>query len=153
MSVMRSPVGLVKKARQGTLVVAGLVTVAAQRSLAEGDWQVRNWLVNRTTPVLSKALWTALFLLGAVGAGAQTSHPVHYICADGTKLQAIFSPPGTSMGSVKLIYAGSSAETTLPQVVSADGGRYTQGNVEFWIKGQGATLIRAGKSTTCRTRD
>ncbi|WP_114188474.1 MliC family protein [Microvirga aerophila] len=41
--------------------------------------------------------------------------------------------------------------TTLPQAISADGGRYTQGDVEFWIKGDGATLTRAGKSTTCRT--
>jgi membrane-bound inhibitor of C-type lysozyme len=54
------------------------------------------------------------------------------------------------MGSVKLVYAGSSTETTLPQALSADGGRYAQGDVEFWIKGNGATLTRAGRSTTCK---
>ena len=54
------------------------------------------------------------------------------------------------MGSVKLVYAGASTETTLPQAISADGGRYTQGDVEFWIKGNGATLTRAGRSTTCK---
>ena len=48
------------------------------------------------------------------------------------------------MGSVKLVYTGSSTETTLPQALSADGGRYTPGDVEFWIKGNGATLTRAG---------
>jgi membrane-bound inhibitor of C-type lysozyme len=95
---------------------------------------------------------TALLLLcGAVGAVAQDPKPVSYTCADGTSLQAVFSPAGSSMGSVKLIYAGSLSVTTLPQAISADGGRYTLGDVEFWIKGNGATLTQAGKSTTCRT--
>jgi membrane-bound inhibitor of C-type lysozyme len=108
--------------------------------------------MNCSTPPLGRALLTALFLVStAHGAVAQDPKPVHYTCADGTKLQAMFSPPSTSTGSVKLVYAGFSTETTLPQVISADGGRYTQGNVEFWIKGNGATLTRAGKSTTCRT--
>jgi membrane-bound inhibitor of C-type lysozyme len=55
------------------------------------------------------------------------------------------------MGSVKLVFAGSSTETTLPPALSADGGRYTQGDVEIWIHGKSATLTRAGKSTACRT--
>jgi membrane-bound inhibitor of C-type lysozyme len=110
--------------------------------------------MNRLIPPVGWARLTALFLVGAAsGAVAQDPKPVHYTCADGTKLQAIFSPPSTSIGSVKLVYAGSSTETTLPQAISADGGRYTQGDVEFWIKGKGATLTRAGKSTTCRTGD
>jgi membrane-bound inhibitor of C-type lysozyme len=53
------------------------------------------------------------------------------------------------MGSVRLVYAGASTGTTLPQALSADGGRYVQGDVEFWIKGKGATLTRGGRSTTC----
>ena len=94
----------------------------------------------------------ALLLEGvAADASAQDAKPVHYTCADGTKLQVMFSPLGTGTGSVKLVYAGSSTETTLPQAVSADGGRYTHGDVEFWIKGSGATLTRAGKATTCQT--
>jgi membrane-bound inhibitor of C-type lysozyme len=108
--------------------------------------------MNRSIPSVGWALSTALFLVGAAsGAVAQDPKPVHYTCADGTKLQAIFSPPSTSLGSVKLVNAGSSTETILPQAISADGGRYMQGDVEFWIKGEGATLTRAGKSTTCRT--
>ncbi|WP_134499299.1 MliC family protein [Microvirga pakistanensis] len=108
--------------------------------------------MNCSTPSLGCALLTALFLVGvAHGATGQDPKPVHYTCADGTKLQAMFSPPSTSLGSVKLVDAGSSTETTLPQALSADGGRYMQGDVEFWIKGEGATLTRAGKSTTCRT--
>jgi membrane-bound inhibitor of C-type lysozyme len=103
--------------------------------------------VNRASPIL-----TTLLLVGAAaGAAAQEAKPVHYTCADGTRLQAMFSPPSTPMGSVKLVFAGSSTETRLPQAVSADGGRYTHGDVEFWVKGNGATLTRAGKATTCQT--
>jgi len=120
---------------------------------AQGGRQVRDWTVSRATPVPGKITMMALLLAGAAaGAAAQDPKPVHYTCADGTKLQAMFSPPSTSLGSVKLIDAGSSTETTLPQALSADGGRYTQGEVEFWIKGNGATLTRAGKPTTCQTR-
>jgi len=123
-----------------------------QCGLAEGSRQVRDRLVNRATPVLGKAMWAAVFLIAtAAGAVAQDPKPVRYTCADGTELQATFSPSSTSMGSVKLVYAGSVTETTLPQALSADGGRYTQGDVEFWIKGKGATLTRAGTATTCRT--
>ena len=122
-----------------------------QCGLAEGSWQVRGYLVHRAPLVLGTAIWIALFLVGATGADAQEPRSVHYTCVDGTRLQATFSPASTSMGSVRLVYAGSSTETTLPQALSADGGRYTQGDVEFWIKGKGATLTRAGKSTTCRT--
>jgi membrane-bound inhibitor of C-type lysozyme len=110
--------------------------------------------VNFPSPALGRSIMTALYLVGAAtGAMAQDRTSVHYTCADGTKLQATFSPPSTSMGSVELVYAGSSTEMTLPQALSADGGRYTQADVEFWIKGKGATLTRAGKSTTCRTGD
>jgi membrane-bound inhibitor of C-type lysozyme len=104
---------------------------------------------NRT---LGRAVLTTLFVAdAAVGAAAQDPKPVHYTCADGTRLQATFSPPSIATGFVKLVVASVSTEITLPQAVSADGGRYTQGDVEFWIKGNGATLTRAGKSTTCRT--
>jgi membrane-bound inhibitor of C-type lysozyme len=33
--------------------------------------------------------------------------------------------------------------------MSADGGRYANGKVEFWIRGKGATLTRNGGSETC----
>ena len=62
--------------------------------------------MNRATPVLGKAIWTALFLVAAAAAaGAQDPQSVHYTCVDGTKLQATFSAPSTSVGSVKLVYA------------------------------------------------
>ena len=56
-------------------------------------------------------------------------------------------------GVSEVVFSGSSTEMTLPQALSADGGRYTQGDIEFWNKGKGATLTRAGKSTTCQTSD
>jgi membrane-bound inhibitor of C-type lysozyme len=87
----------------------------------------------------------------ALPAAAAAPKAVSYTCADGTRLQATFSPPSSSPGAVKLVFARPPAEMTLPQALSADGGRYAQGDVEFWIKGQGATLTRAGKRTTCRT--
>jgi membrane-bound inhibitor of C-type lysozyme len=100
---------------------------------------------------LGRAVWVALLSGVGTAAAAQEPNPVHYTCADGTKLQAMFSPPSASTGSVKLVYAGSPMETTLPQAISADGGRYRHGDVEFWIKGTGATLTRGGQATTCRT--
>ena len=110
--------------------------------------------MNCPSPALGRTIMTVLYLAGtATGAVAQDRTPVHYTCADGTKLQATFSPLSTSMGSVKLVFAEASTEMTLPQALSADGGRYTEGDIEFWIKGKGATLTRAGKSTTCQTSD
>jgi len=50
-----------------------------------------------------------------------------------------------------LVFSGSSGEINLPQVVSADGGRYANSNMEFWIKGREATLTRDGKKQTCHT--
>lgn len=122
-----------------------------QCGFTQGSGQVKDCLVNDAARVLSRTALIAIVLAGgAATPAAQEAKPVDYTCADGTKLQATFSRPGTSMGSVKLVYAGSSTETTLSQAISADGGRYTQGDVEFWIKGKGATLTRSGKATTCQ---
>lgn len=113
---------------------------------------MRGYLVSGASCILGRALLSALFVASTASAVAvQELRPVHYTCADGTRLQATFSPPSVSTGYAKLAYAGGTIEITLPQAVSADGGRYTLGDVEFWIKGNGATLTRASKSTTCRT--
>jgi len=122
-----------------------------QCGLAEGGRQVmRDHRAVRTQPVPGRTILATLLAICAIaGAEAQDPKPVRYTCLDGTELQATFSPSGPSMGSVRLAYAGASTETTLPQALSADGGRYVQGDVEFWIKGKGATLTRGGRSTTC----
>ena len=96
-------------------------------------------------------------LLGALMLLVGTSTPTlaieaSYTCTTGTRLTANFSTPGTSPGSVILTIAGTSGKITLPQVVAADGGRYANDAMEFWIKGTGATLTRGGKSETCRSK-
>jgi membrane-bound inhibitor of C-type lysozyme len=75
----------------------------------------------------------------------------HYACSGGTKVTAQFSAPGAATGRVALTFENGS-KITLPQVMSADGGRYANSDIEFWIKGRNATLTRGGNSETCSTR-
>ena len=76
---------------------------------------------------------------------------VAYKCSDGTALGAAFSAPGRP-GSVRLTFNGGRPRPMiLAQALSADGGRYVNGKVEFWIKGKTARLTRAGGTTDCDT--
>jgi membrane-bound inhibitor of C-type lysozyme len=75
-----------------------------------------------------------------------------YDCNRGTGLIARFSPPSTAAGDVVLTFDKSGEQVRLPQVMSADGGRYANGKVEFWIRGKGATLTRNGGSETCTSK-
>jgi membrane-bound inhibitor of C-type lysozyme len=77
---------------------------------------------------------------------------VNYVCGDGTRLTAAFSPAGTSPGSVVLVIDGVDANLTLPQVKSADGGRYATGDVEFWIRGRDATFTRGNRKESCQSK-
>jgi membrane-bound inhibitor of C-type lysozyme len=74
-----------------------------------------------------------------------------YLCEDKTRLTATFQNPESGSGSVELVFHGSDKRVNLPQVLSADGGRYATGQTEFWIKGRQATLTRSDKTTTCKT--
>jgi membrane-bound inhibitor of C-type lysozyme len=80
------------------------------------------------------------------------ANDVRYSCDGGTELTAAFSAPGASPGSAVLVFAGSNAKLTLPQVKSADGGRYANADVEFWIRGRDATLTRGGRSEKCQSK-
>lgn len=73
-----------------------------------------------------------------------------YRCSDRTTLRATFTNV-SGRGSVALAMPGTAI--TLPQVMSADGGRYAKGGTEFWIKGREASFTRGGKNTTCKTSD
>jgi membrane-bound inhibitor of C-type lysozyme len=75
----------------------------------------------------------------------------HYTCSGGGRLSANFSPPDAAKSEVKLTF-GTGRELKLPQVQSADGGRYANGDIEFWIKGQSATLTMSGVKETCSTQ-
>jgi membrane-bound inhibitor of C-type lysozyme len=92
-----------------------------------------------------------MFALVALPAFAASPGPIeaHYECSTGTRLSATFSSPTVSPGSVILVFAGARRLIILPQVVSADGGRYANSDMEFWIKGKEARLTREGKRETC----
>lgn len=97
-----------------------------------------------------KWILACLAVIGPVSSAAATE--ASYRCMDGTVVRAIFSAPGPT-GSVRLTFVRPHREAaTLPQVLSADGGRYAGDGVEFWIKGSGARLTRAGAETECKTR-
>lgn len=99
---------------------------------------------------LRTSLVTAIALAALTTAASAAK--ATYTCSGGTRFTAVFSGPTTSLGSVVISIAGSPKAIKLPQVMSADGGRYAEGNTEFWIKGRGATFNRNGVSETCRTR-
>jgi membrane-bound inhibitor of C-type lysozyme len=86
----------------------------------------------------------------AIG-GAALAAEARYTCSGGGKLTARFSPPGSPKGGVALTF-DTGRELTLPQVMSADGGRYANGGIEFWIKGRSATLTMNGVKETCATQ-
>ena len=75
---------------------------------------------------------------------------VKYKCADGSRLTVTFTPPGDGFGTANLVFSGSGDTYTLPQALSADGGRYADENTEFWTKGKEARLTRNASSTTCQ---
>jgi membrane-bound inhibitor of C-type lysozyme len=72
-----------------------------------------------------------------------------YRCDDGTKLTATFHNAKSGPGSVDLYFPKKDKRMTLPQGMSADGGRYVSGKTQFWIKGNQATLTRGRRDVTC----
>jgi membrane-bound inhibitor of C-type lysozyme len=96
-----------------------------------------------------KLILTCIMLIGPVSSAWATG--AHYRCADGTTVTAVFSAPGHA-GSVRLTFLRKAKSAELPQVLSADGGRYADGDMEFWIKGKTARLTRAGAGTDCTTK-
>ena len=97
---------------------------------------------------MRRTIISVVLVIGSGGAclAAQAS----YQCKDGTAVKAVFSAPGP-VGSARLTLGGGQT-ITLAQVPSADGGRYADGGIEFWIKGKTASFTRGGAVTECRTR-
>jgi putative lipoprotein len=82
-------------------------------------------------------------------AAAQSPAPlaVWFTCADGRSIEATFDnrePP-----RVTLNLAGTTIG--LPQVVSASGARYSDGQTVFWTKGREALFAIVDGSTLCQT--
>jgi membrane-bound inhibitor of C-type lysozyme len=73
---------------------------------------------------------------------------VQYTCTDKTVLAVTFSVPGASPAFARLVITGTPADIVLPQVLSADGGRYANEDLEFWVKGSSAQLTRDGGPVT-----
>jgi membrane-bound inhibitor of C-type lysozyme len=95
------------------------------------------------------ALVSTAALLASAGPGLAAE--ARYACSGGGKLTAKFSPPGSPEAKVALAF-DTGRELNLPQVTSADGGRYANGDIEFWIKGRSATLTMNGVKETCATQ-
>ena len=111
-----------------------------------------NWhRLLRLTLRLSPAFAAAIIAVTATSRSADATE-ANYSCSRGTKLHAQFSAPGVTPGHAVLTFRGSQRRFALPQVVSADGSRYANDKVEFWIKGRGATLTRNGKSQICTSQ-
>ena len=98
-------------------------------------------------------LLVAATLLGAALTVACPAYAIdaRYVCDKGARINVQFSPPSLALGRATLTF-GSGEKVVLPQVMSADGGRYANSQVEFWVKGKGARLTRDGKVQDCKTR-
>ncbi|MGV1793470.1 MliC family protein [Rhizobium sp. A37_96] len=102
--------------------------------------------------MLTRILLSAAMLPALVSMACAADMTADYTCADGTRMTVIFHTPATEPGSVELSLAASGKRIDLPQVLSADGGRYAGGKIEFWIKGRQASFRHDGKATTCETK-
>lgn len=101
--------------------------------------------------ILSRGTSSAALAMTLVFGSQAYATDARYECSGGTRLTAEFSPPSAQTGRARLIF-DTGREAVLPQVMSADGGRYAGDGIEFWIKGRNATLTHGGKSETCATR-
>ncbi len=90
----------------------------------------------------------ALCVSMGLASSAIAVEAAHYTCSDNTDLTARFY---ASPAVADIVFDGSKEKVTLPQVLSADGGRYAAGDIEFWIKGREATLTRGQSKTTCKS--
>jgi membrane-bound inhibitor of C-type lysozyme len=111
---------------------------------------------SKETNILNKvALFLGAAIVGAIAiltfGGSADATEAHYRCRGGARLTARFSRPSVPNGRVELTF-DTGRELILPQVLSADGGRYANAGIEFWIKGRGATLTMNGVRETCLTR-
>lgn len=102
--------------------------------------------------MLLRLLLAAAILPALVSVARPADTTAAYSCEDGTRLTATFQTPNAGPGSVELRFAKPGTWLRLPQVLSADGGRYADGETEFWIKGRQATMKSGDKTTTCETK-
>ncbi|MFK8252000.1 MliC family protein [Ancylobacter terrae] len=100
--------------------------------------------MNRTFFAAAMAALAAL----AATIGPAAAIEARFTCSDGGRLEAVFTGGESEPGAVTLRFE-QGPPLRLPQVISADGGRYADGDVEFWVKGKGGTLTRNGATVKC----
>ncbi len=91
---------------------------------------------------------TLMFLTALAASPSHAQIFASYVCDDGTPVSVVFFPKEKNL---RMQLDGKAL--SLPQRLSADGGRYAKSGVSFWVKGQQATLKRPKtKTTICRTQ-
>ena len=88
-----------------------------------------------------------LALAGTAASPAPAQTYLHYECAGGTQFDLTLLPDDKA---VFVQLDGKSLR--LPQFVSITGTRYRAKGITVWIKGERATLRRAGKRIECKAR-
>ena len=115
-------------------------------SLMAGFWTSR--CMPRSVSRRCHIVGLTMATLFAVSVPVQAQTFVNYLCEDGTPVVAAFYKNDKR---ARLQLDGKAL--SLPQRLSADGGRYAKGGVSFWIKGQQATLKRPkAKPTICKVQ-
>ena len=83
----------------------------------------------------------------AVMLPAQAQTYTYYTCQNGASFElALF--PGTKAAFLQL----DGKSIRLPKFLSVTGARYRKNGITLWIRGDRATLRRAGKRTECRAQ-
>ena len=103
---------------------------------------------------MRKAAWLKLAALPlatvvamAPGAPARSQSYVHYECEGGAHFEL------TLFGDTKAAFLQLDGKSIrLPQSVSVTGTRYRKDGVTVWVKGERATLRRAGKRIECKVQ-
>src|SRR6476620_579786 len=93
------------------------------------------------------ALPLVTVLTMALSGAAQAQNYVHYECEGGPSFElALFD--GTKAAFLQV----DGKSIRLPQSVSITGTRYRKDGITVWIKGERATLRRAGKRIECKVQ-
>ena len=93
------------------------------------------------------ALSLLSFAVMASGAPAHAQSYLHYDCAGGTTFELTVFPDNRA---AFLQIDGKSLQ--LPKFVSVTGTRYRKNGITVWVKGERATLRRAGKRIECKVQ-
>jgi membrane-bound inhibitor of C-type lysozyme len=94
-----------------------------------------------------RALLSATLLAVALSAPARAQSYVHYDCDGGAHFE-LATFPDTKAAFLQL----DGKSIRLPQFVSVTGTRYRKDGITVWIKGDRATLRRAGKRIECKVK-